>query len=571
MSKNKSKNKNLEYEQVKNFRELVKRYEGFGENIAFKYKENKELQEVTYSKFAEDIKKIAEVALDSDIKRVAVIGNNRYEWCVTYLGVTTAGKIIVPLDKALTNIEIEKLLQRSKADVIVYDEKYQEAVDEAIKQGCNIKYKVCMDNTETEGVIKFSDLLEKGKKIIDLGKTKYDEVNINDDEMYIMLFTSGTTNEPKAVMLSQKNICTNISAYQYNFRMYNTDTLLSFLPLHHTFECSITFIYGTYCGATIAFCEGLRYIATNLKEFKITVFVAVPLVLETMAKKIKKAIADSGKQGMINAITKMSHGLLKLHIDLRKKLFKPVLKQLDEYLRVVLYGAAPMDKETIEWYNDLGIELIQGYGLTESSPVLTAESSDRKKAGSIGIPLKNVQIKINNPDKDGVGEILGKGPNIMLGYYENDEETKKALEDGWLHTGDFGYIDNEGFVHITGRQSDIIVLRNGKNIYPQEIEFLINKLPYVVENLVYARNKTKTDTMLCAKIVYSKENLVEHFGEKNEDEYKELIWEDVKNINKELPSFKHVKEITITEEPLQKTTTQKVKRYAEIRKMQEEK
>ncbi len=571
MSKNKSKNKNLEYEQVKNFRELVKRYEGFGENIAFKYKENKELQEVTYSKFAEDIKKIAEVVLDSDIKRVAVIGNNRYEWCVTYLGVTTAGKIIVPLDKALTNIEIEKLLQRSKADVIVYDEKYQEAVDEAIKQGCNIKYKVCMDNTETEGVIKFSDLLEKGKKIIDLGKTKYDEVNINDDEMYIMLFTSGTTNEPKAVMLSQKNICTNISAYQYNFRMYNTDTLLSFLPLHHTFECSITFIYGTYCGATIAFCEGLRYIATNLKEFKITVFVAVPLVLETMAKKIKKAIADSGKQGMINAITKMSHGLLKLHIDLRKKLFKPVLKQLDEYLRVVLYGAAPMDKETIEWYNDLGIELIQGYGLTESSPVLTAESSDRKKAGSIGIPLKNVQIKINNPDKDGVGEILGKGPNIMLGYYENDEETKKALEDGWLHTGDFGYIDNEGFVHITGRQSDIIVLRNGKNIYPQEIEFLINKLPYVVENLVYARNKTKTDTMLCAKIVYSKENLVEHFGEKNEDEYKELIWEDVKNINKELPSFKHVKEITITEEPLQKTTTQKVKRYAEIRKMQEEK
>ena len=571
MSKNKSKNKNLEYEQVKNFRELVKRYEGFGENIAFKYKENKELQEVTYSKFAEDIKKIAEVVLDSDIKRVAVIGNNRYEWCVTYLGVTTAGKIIVPLDKALTNIEIEKLLQRSKADVIVYDEKYQEAVDEAIKQGCNIKYKVCMDNTETEGVIKFSDLLEKGKKIIDLGKTKYDEVNINDDEMYIMLFTSGTTNEPKAVMLSQKNICTNISAYQYNFRMYNTDTLLSFLPLHHTFECSITFIYGTYCGATIAFCEGLRYIATNLKEFKITVFVAVPLVLETMAKKIKKAIADSGKQGMINAITKMSHGLLKLHIDLRKKLFKPVLKQLDEYLRVVLYGAAPMDKETIEWYNDLGIELIQGYGLTESSPVLTAESSDRKKAGSIGIPLKNVQIKINNPDKNGVGEILGKGPNIMLGYYENDEETKKALEDGWLHTGDFGYIDNEGFVHITGRQSDIIVLRNGKNIYPQEIEFLINKLPYVVENLVYARNKTKTDTMLCAKIVYSKENLVEHFGEKNEDEYKELIWEDVKNINKELPSFKHVKEITITEEPLQKTTTQKVKRYAEIRKMQEEK
>lgn len=557
--------------EISNFRELVERYESFGDNIAFKYKKNKEIQEITYRKFVEDIKKVAEVVLDSNIERVALIGNNRYEWCVTYLGVTSAGKIIVPLDKALTNIEIEKLLQRSKADVIVYDEKYQEAVDEAIEKGCNIKHRICMDDVDIEGVQRFTDILEKGSKIIDSGRTKYDSVVINENEMYIMLFTSGTTSEPKAVMLSQKNICSNISAYQYNFRMYNTDTLLSFLPLHHTFECSITFIYGTYCGATIAFCEGLRYIATNLKDFKITVFVAVPLVLETMAKKIRKAIADSGKQGMINSITKLSHGLLKCHIDLRKKLFKPVLKQLDEYLRVVLYGAAPMDKETIEWYNDLGIELIQGYGLTESSPVLTAESSDKKRAGSIGIPLKNVEIKINNPDKDGVGEIMGKGPNIMLGYYENEEETKKALENGWLHTGDYGYIDNDGFVYITGRKSDIIVLRNGKNIYPQEIEFLINKLPYVVENLIFARNKTKTDTVLCAKIVYNKENLIEHFGEKKEDEYKKLIWNDIKDINKNLPTFKHIKEIIITDEPLEKTTTQKVKRYVELKKMETKK
>lgn len=502
------------------------------------------------------------------IERVALIGNNRYEWCTSYLAVTTAGKVIVPLDKALTDKEIEKLVQRSGAEAIIYDKKYQTAVDELMKESKKLKYTICMDNTE-ECTTKYIELLEKGRKLIEEGDEGYDKVEIDNQSMSVMLFTSGTTNEPKAVMISQSNLCSQVNIIPEHVKLYPSDTLLSFLPIHHTFECTITFLYGTYSGCTIAFCEGLKYIAQNLKDFKVTVFVAVPLILETMYKKIQKGIEDTGKKNLIDKMEKISQNLLKCHIDLRKIMFKPVLKQFDEYLRVVLYGAAPMDKNTIIGYNNLGIELVQGYGLTESSPVIAAETDKQKKPGSVGLPLKNVEVKIETPDKDGIGELLAKGPNIMLGYYENEEATKKALDkDGWLHTGDYAYIDEEGFIFITGRQSDIIVLRNGKNIYPQEIEFLINKLPYVEESMVYSRNQSKTDTVLCAKVVYNKENLVQKFGEKTQEEYKECIWKEIKEINKELPTYKHIKEIMITEEMLEKTTTQKVKRFAEMKKIE---
>ena len=547
---------------VHDFRELVKRYQGFGENIVFKYKQKEEIIEITYKQYVEDIKALGTAILNLEVNRIAVIGNNRYEWCTSYLATTTAGKVIVPLDKALTDKEIEKLIKRSGVEAIIYEEKYQNAVNE-----CDLKYKICMDNINQEGITAYKDLLQKGYELLQQGNDQYDQVVIDNNKMAVMLFTSGTTNEPKAVMLSQNNLCSQVSVLSDHKPVYPSDTLLSFLPIHHTFECMITFLYGTYCGATIAFCEGLRYIAQNLKDYKVTVFVAVPLVLETMYKKIQKGIEDSGKKTLIDKMKKVSNALLKCHIDVRKILFKPVLKQFDEYLRVVLYGAAPMDKTTILGYNELGIELIQGYGLTESSPVIATETTKLKRPGSIGIPLCNIQVKIKDPDEEGVGELLAKGPSIMLGYYENEEATKKAIdEDGWLHTGDFAYIDKDGFIWITGRKSDIIVLRNGKNIYPQEIEFLINKLPYVEESMVYSRNKTKTDTVLCAKIVYNKDNLIEKFGEQKD--YKELIWRDIKDINSELPDFKHIKEITITDEPLEKTTTQKVKRFVELKKIE---
>ena len=280
-----------------------------------------------------------------------------------------------------------------------------------------------------------------------------------------------------------------------------------------------------------------------------------------------KAIEEKGKTKLINTRSKISNTLLKCHIDLRKIFFKQVLDNFGGNLRVVFYGAAPMNKDTIIGYNNLGIDLVQGYGLTETSPVISAETDKEKRPGSVGLILPNLEAKIDNPDKDGIGEITVKGPSVMLGYYKNEKATKEVLKDGWFSTGDFGYIDEDGFLYVTGRKKDIIVLKNGKNVYPQEIEFLINKIPYVIESLVYPRERSKTDTMLCAKIVYDEEMIKQYLGEKTEKEYKDIIWKQIKEINKELPVFKHIKDITLTTEPFAKTTTQKVKRYAELKRV----
>lgn len=553
--------------EICNFQEYIKRIENFSKNVAFKYKENSQIKEIKYDQYIKDVKSLGTALIDMNIKRVVVIGNNSYKWCTTYLATTTAGKVIVPLDKALTDIEIGNLIKRSQADAIVYEKKYQKAIDEIIKQGCDLKHKICMDSKEKEDILSYDKVLETGRRLVEEGDNRYEDIKIDSYKMSIMLFTSGTTSEPKAVMLSQNNICSNIVAINKYVKLYQSDTLLSFLPIHHTFECTITFLYGIYSGSTVAFCEGLRYIQQNLKEYKVSVFVAVPLVLETMYKKIQKAIKDKGKTELINKMVKISNTLLKCHIDLRKVFFKQILDNFGGHLRVVFYGAAPMSKDTIIGYNNLGIEQVQGYGLTETSPVISAETDHKKRPGSIGLVLENLECKIDNPDKDGIGEITVKGPSVMLGYYNNEKATKEVLKDGWFSTGDYGYIDKDGFLYITGRKKDVIVLRNGENVYPQEIETLINKIPYVKESIVYQRGQSKTDTMLCAKIVYDEEIIKETFGEKTEEEYKEEIWKEIKEINKNLPLFKHIKKIEITTKELEKTTTQKVKRYKELQKV----
>lgn len=563
--------------KINNFRELVfYSINNYENNIAYKYKNKPSDTEIitkTYKEAGEDIKAFGTALLNRDAKKVAVIGKNRYEWCITYLATTTSGLVIVPLDKLLPEIEIENLIKRSEVDIIVCDEKYLEKIkDLKNSNSTNLKTIICMDKVTDKDIEYFYDVKNEGQKQIEMKDTKYDNISIDENKMAVLLFTSGTTSEPKGVMLSQKNICVNIEDMATYSKMYSTDTILSVLPLHHTFECTISFLYGFYSGVCIAFCDGLKYYAQNLKEYNVTIIVAVPALLEVIYKKIKKGIEESGQKEKFEKGVKISEFLLKLHIDLRKKIFKAVRKNLGENIRIIYYGAAQMEKETIKGYYNIGIDSVQGYGLTETSPILTAETDKYHKSGTVGICFPALEMKIINKNEDGAGEICAKGASIMLGYYKNDELTKKAVdEEGWFKTGDYGYFDEEGFLHLTGRKADIIVLKNGKNVYPDEIEGLINKLPYIKESMVFARNKTKTDTLLEAKIVYDEKELKKEFSNidlNNKNSIEEKIMKDIKEkVNVNLANYKHVKKILLTTEEMEKTTTSKIKRNIEMQKI----
>ena len=567
----KYKRKLYDADKINDFRELVKRYsEKYSDEIAFEYKENpssKDHIKITYSQFASDIKSLGTALINTGLskKKVAIISPNRYEWCVSYLAITTSDMVVVPLDRALPDNEIEDLIIRSEAEAVIFDKKYVEVFSKLAKEKkSNLSQYICMDNID--GFTTYSSLIQKGHSLLVNGDTKYDNVVIDNKKMSIMLFTSGTTSISKAVALSQSNICEDIYALAQMTDIRKDDTFLSFLPLHHTFESTCTFLYGTFSGITVAFCDGLKYVQKNLAEFKVTGFVCVPLMLEIMYKKIKKGIEEQGKAKLVATMSKISNGLLKIGIDIRRKVFKQILDNLGGKLRILIAGGAAMSKDAIQGFLDLGINLLQGYGLTETSPVVAGENDKCKRCGSVGFPLPGINVKIANPDKDGIGEIAVQSPTVMLGYVDNPEATNEVLKDDWFYTGDLGYFDKDGFLFITGRKKDVIVLKNGKNIFPEEIEILINKLPYVSESMVFGRPLEDGDYKICAKIVYNKEVVNEMFPNISESDLHEKVWEDIKeNVNHKMPAYKYIREIILTDAPLIKTTTQKVKRQEELK------
>ena len=567
----KYKRKLYDATKMNDFRDLVNKYFSYSDKTAFEYKKSPSDTEhikISYKQFANDIKAFATSLLNLGLseKRVAIIAPNRYEWCTSYLAITTSNIVVVPLDRALPDNEIKDLIIRSKADAVIFDKKYTNVFSELLNsKESNLSYYICMDDN-VENFINYSSLVQKGYSLLNNGDNKYDMVKIDNQKMSIMLFTSGTTSISKAVALSQSNICEDIYSLAQMTDIRKSDTFLSFLPLHHTFESTCTFLYGTFSGITVAFCDGLKYIQKNLAEFKVTGFVCVPLMLEIMYKKIKKSIEEKGKTKLVNNMTKVCNSLLKVGIDIRKKVFKEILDNLGGKIRVLIAGGAAMSKEAIQGFLDLGINLLQGYGLTETSPVVAGENDKFKRCGSVGFPLPGIDVKIDNPDKNGIGEIAVKSPTVMLGYVDNPEATADVLKEGWFYTGDLGYFDKDGFLFITGRKKDVIVLKNGKNIFPEELEILINNLPYVSESMVFGRPCDDGDYKICAKIVYNKDTINETYPNMSKEELQKTIWNDIKEkVNHKMPAYKYIREIIVTENPLIKTTTQKVKRHEELK------
>ena len=498
-------------------------------------------------------------------KRIAVIGENRYEWELAYLSVVCGTGIVVPLDKSLPANELEELVERSEVEAIFYSKKYEEIVEKIKYSEKNkLKHLISMDtDIHKEGIYSQKELIEKGKEFLENGDRRFIEAEINPEEMSIMLFTSGTTSKSKVVALSHRNMVSNVMDFASVLDIDSSDRILSFLPLHHVFECTVGMLYSLYIGAERSFCEGIRHIVQNLNEYNITFASFVPAIYESMHKTIIKNLE---KEGKLEAVRKLMEANKDKTMAEKKEIFKDIHNVFGGQIKLFVSGAAALEKEVEEDFRAWGINLCQGYGLTETSPVIGVETNENFRVGSIGKALPHVQAKIEDANDEGMGELVVKGPNIMLGYYNDEEATKEVLEDGWFRTGDLAKIDEDGYIFICGRKKSVIVLKNGKNIFPEEMEALVNKIEGVKESFIFGKQQSddKDDIKINVKIIFDREIMQEAYKVTTDEEIYKVLSEKVKEVNQIMPKYKAIRGILISEEPLLKTTTSKIKRQANL-------
>ncbi len=527
-------------------------------------------QAIKYKQFKEDIDALGTGLMDLGLagKKIAVIGESRYEWVISYLATIGGNSIIVPLDKELPVGELHYLLERSDVSTVIYSGKVEIAIEEAVRGVAGIGYIISMDaDAHRAQNLSLKLIMERGRKLLAEEKRYFIDAVIDPDKLAIILFTSGTTGLAKGVMLTQRNICANVMGVSQYIKINKEDTTLSVLPIHHTYEFTGDIMTPLYNGACIAFCEGLKYIVKNMAEARATILVGVPLIFESMHKKVWRKAEASGKAEKLRQAVNISKTLNMLNIRAARRMFKSVHVALGGNARMFIVGAAATDPGVIEDFNAMGITMFQGYGMTECAPLISVNKDRYFKAASVGLPIPGTEVRIVDQDENGIGEIICKSPSVMLGYYENPEETGKVLKDDWLYTGDYGYFDKDGFLYISGRKKNVIVTKNGKNIFPEEVEFYVNKSDYISEVVVWGFEDEETgETVVCAEIVPDFEFIEEEQGKLSSEALRSLIGKAVDSANEKMSVYKRIKRFDIREMEFEKTTTKKIKRHAVVKK-----
>jgi len=567
------------YYKVREFKDLREMFKQsvqlFSDEVAFKFRENPEGEIISrlYCDFDMDIDALGTTlcALGLKDKRIAIIGDNSYQWAVSYFAILNGTGVVVPLDKLLIESEIIGLLDRSGVSAVFYHPSFQKIMDTYAQKNTSISHFICMrcenefTSSEVGRFTNFNTLIATGYKLLKENTRAFVDAVIDPETPNILLFTSGTTSKSKAVMLSHRNICADLRGFITFVTIGPGDVLLSILPLHHTFENTCGLMTPLLSGACVAYCDGLRYITKNLKEYQISMVIGVPLLFENIYLKIIETIKKSNKYFAFRVALILSKVLRVFGIDLRRKLFSAILEPLGGKLRTFISGAAALNDDVAKGFEGIGINIFQGYGLTETSPVISGCNEHVLVHGTVGHPIEGVEVEIDSEAPGIPGEILVKGPNVMIGYLDDPEATNEVIKDGWFHTGDLGVIEKHGLLKITGRLKSMIVLNSGKKIFPEEIEALINKLPFIKESIVYAQPEANGESDVVARLVLDKDLLKKEIGEAFDEKIiSQLLENQIKTINKQMPSFKSIRYFLFGYDELEKTTTLKIKRHIEI-------
>lgn len=552
----------------------------YGDNVAFMQKFDKDgpYTSITYKQALADVNGLGTALINRGLKgkRVGIIGETCYQWESAYLAVLCGTGVVVPLDKDLSAEELKGQMIDAEVSGIIFGDKYAQMFREMKASGdTKLEVLVNFDTEEhEEEILSWKMLLQEGKALIAQGDRQFLDAEIYGDEMSVILYTSGTTGKTKGVMLSQYNLASNLMSAPTILKVNPTDIFFSVLPVHHTYECTCAFLMPLYKGAAIAYCQGLKYITKNLQEVKPTMLLGVPVLIETLYKKIWKNVKAKGKEKTLKRILAANRRTRKMGFSISKPFTKEILEIFGGRMRVIISGGAAIDPEVLQFFNDLGIICVQGLGLTECSP-MTALNPDVEKDmrnHSAGHLLPGMEVKISDPDENGIGEICYKGANVMLGYYNNPEATCETMKDGWFCSGDLGYVDENNFIYITGRKKNVIITKNGKNVFPEELEYYLGSVPYISESMVWGEPAEEGhDAVIAATVTLDEEEISEALGKDfTEDAARGLVWEAIDKVNEKLPYYKRIKKLHIRKADFEKTTGKKIKRFVDENRKENE-